>query len=144
MFFADSTNFKFLTKNHRSNSKSKHANTNTNIASDSIHSNKIHDYPVNFDKELNAPIFKLDMEEWIDMFNEESHSNDEYEKNENKENSSSSNLIESVEICSSLEDLVKTFDQNVKKCLSNYKDIDIGQLAPVQVRTQEQLMNESQ
>jgi hypothetical protein len=49
-----------------------------------------------------------------------------------------------VEISVSLEDLVKTFDQNVKECLINYNNIDVGQLAPVQVRKQEDLMNESQ
>ena len=54
------------------------------------------------------------------------------------------NLSDSLEISVSLEDLVKTFDQNVKECLINYNNIDVGQLAPVQVRKQEDLMNESQ
>ena len=54
------------------------------------------------------------------------------------------NLTDSISLCSSLEDLVKTFDKNVKECLVNYKDIDIGQLAPVQVRSQEDIMNDSQ
>lgn len=51
---------------------------------------------------------------------------------------------ETIDLCNSLEDLVKTFDKNVKECLKNYKNIDIGQLAPVQVRTEEDLINDSQ
>lgn len=51
---------------------------------------------------------------------------------------------EDVDLCNSLEDLVKTFDKNVKECLKNYKNIDIGQLAPVQVRTEDDLINDSQ
>lgn len=51
---------------------------------------------------------------------------------------------DSIDLCNSLEDLVKTFDKNVKECLKNYKNIDIGQLAPVQVRTEDDLINDSQ
>lgn len=57
---------------------------------------------------------------------------------------SGNGLLDSIDLCNSLEDLVKTFDKSVKECLRNYKNIDIGQLAPVQVRTQEDLVNDSQ
>ena len=111
--------------------------------------------PINLEKEVNAPICNLDMEEWLDSIANETidadrNSIDEIDTSLKSKPTNrlktveKSNLIDSIDVCSSLEDLVKTFDQNVKKCLSNYTDIDIGQLAPVQVRTQEELMNESQ
>lgn len=109
---------------------------------------------ISLDNELRAPICNLDIEEWLDSFTSDQNNHEasfksktlDYDEisNEPKTHEIKSNLVESIDVCSSLEDLVKTFDQNVKKCLSDYKDIDIGQLAPVQVRSQEQLMNESQ
>ena len=104
---------------------------------------------LSFDSELSAPICSLDLEEWLELFSENSEENGEGSNKKvllknTLQNQLKSNLVDSIDMCNSLEDLVKTFDQNVKKCLSNYKDIDIGQLAPVQVRSQEQLMHESQ
>lgn len=43
----------------------------------------------------------------------------------------------------SLEDLVNTFDEKITKCFCNY-DESVETLAPVQVRTQEEIMNECQ
>jgi len=43
----------------------------------------------------------------------------------------------------SLEDLVNTFDEKITKCFRNY-DENVSNLAPVQVRTQEDVINESQ
>lgn len=118
-------------------------------------------------EELNAPIANMDLEDWLDLittttYDEKSKSIDEKLTNSdanlhertkiNKhsssrtrlDSSSSGSLIDSIDLCNSLEDLVKTFDKNVKECLRNYKNIDIGQLAPVQLRTQEDLINDSQ
>lgn len=98
---------------------------------------------INLEEELKVPIVNLDLEEWFDsILDEKSESVSRVETNNVK--SDKSNLAESISLCSSLEDLVKTFDKNVKECLVNYKDIDIGQLAPVQVRSQEEVMNDSQ
>ena len=94
---------------------------------------------ISLDDELNVPIANLDLEEWFDSIN----SNDE-EPIRSNETNKQSNLTDSISLCSSLEDLVKSFDKNVKECLINYKDIDIGQLAPVQVRSQEEILNDSQ
>lgn len=108
-------------------------------------SEKMLDNQTSLDTELSAPICDLDVEEWLESFTDTS--NDGYDNFDSKNLNCElpkSNLTQSIDICNSLEDLVKTFDHNVKKCLSNYKDIDVGQLAPVQVRSQEQLMNESQ
>lgn len=43
----------------------------------------------------------------------------------------------------SLEDLVNTFDDKITKCFGNY-DESVEKLAPVQVRSQEEIMNECQ
>ena len=104
------------------------------------------------DNEINAPIANLDLEDWLDFItastdNEETkQEKQKIEKSDaqNLKNKPSSNLVDSIDLCSSLEDLVKTFDKNVKECLTNYKNVDIGQLAPVQVRLQEDIVNDSQ
>lgn len=46
-------------------------------------------------------------------------------------------------ISGSLEDLVNTFDDKITKCFGNYEE-SVEELAPVQVRTQEEIMNECQ
>ncbi|CAD7087111.1 unnamed protein product [Hermetia illucens] len=43
----------------------------------------------------------------------------------------------------SLEDLVNTFDEKITKCFGNYEE-NVEELAPVQVRNQEEIMNECQ
>ncbi|XP_049280379.1 fasciculation and elongation protein zeta-2 [Anopheles funestus] len=43
----------------------------------------------------------------------------------------------------SLEDLVNTFDEKITKCFGNYEQ-SVEELAPVQVRSQEEIMNECQ
>ena len=43
----------------------------------------------------------------------------------------------------SLEDLVNTFDDKIVNCFRNY-DENVSNLAPVQVRSQEEVINESQ
>lgn len=117
------------------------------------------------DEELSAPIANnADLEDWLDFImtnndSNETKSNSNYnnkscnQSNDNvtnnstnlhKNNSKNSNLTDCIDMCNSLEDLVKTFDQNVKVCLTNYKDIDVGQMAPVQVRSQEDIINDSQ
>lgn len=43
----------------------------------------------------------------------------------------------------SLEDLVNTFDEKITKCFGNYEE-SVENLAPVQIRSQEEIMNECQ
>ncbi|XP_057662350.1 fasciculation and elongation protein zeta-2 [Diorhabda carinulata] len=43
----------------------------------------------------------------------------------------------------SLEDLVNTFDEKITKCFGNYEE-SVEKLAPVQIRSQEEIMNECQ
>merc|ERR1711972_157761 len=53
----------------------------------------------------------------------------------------SENYAESLS--GSLEDLVSTFDEKITKCFCNYEEKS-DKIAPVQVRTQEEIMNECQ
>ena len=43
----------------------------------------------------------------------------------------------------SLEDLVNTFDEKITKCFCNYED-NVEKFAPVQVRSQEEIMSDCQ
>ncbi|KAL0266721.1 UNVERIFIED_CONTAM: hypothetical protein PYX00_009189 [Menopon gallinae] len=62
-------------------------------------------------------------------------------KNLDQGNSVSENFTETFS--GSLEDLVNTFDERITKCFCDYEE-NVEKLAPVQVRTQEEIMNECQ
>jgi len=62
-------------------------------------------------------------------------------KNANGTASVSDNFNETIS--GSLEDLVNTFDEKITKCFGNYEE-SVEKLAPVQVRSQEEIMNECQ
>ncbi|RNA16899.1 fasciculation and elongation zeta-2 [Brachionus plicatilis] len=87
------------------------------------------------EEEIQAPIAKIDIDEFLDNYINDQPYDGELKENEMK-NSKALGI--------SLEDLVQSFDKNVKECLRNYKNIDIGQLAPVQVRSQDDLISDSQ
>lgn len=53
------------------------------------------------------------------------------------------NFNEASSFSGSLEDLVNTFDEKITKCFGNYEQ-SVEELAPVQVRSQEEIMNECQ
>ena len=65
----------------------------------------------------------------------------EVRNNENNENTLSNNFNETFS--TSLEDLVNTFDDKITKCFCNYEE-KVEKFAPVQVRTQDEIMNECQ
>ncbi|XP_065201634.1 fasciculation and elongation protein zeta-2-like isoform X1 [Planococcus citri] len=54
-------------------------------------------------------------------------------------------LVDNFEetVSGSLEDLVNTFDEKITRCFYNYQE-SVEKLAPVQVRSQEEIMNECQ
>uniref|UniRef100_A0A2L2YMI4 Fasciculation and elongation protein zeta-2 n=1 Tax=Parasteatoda tepidariorum TaxID=114398 RepID=A0A2L2YMI4_PARTP len=62
-------------------------------------------------------------------------------KKETKENGLSNNFNETFS--ASLEDLVNTFDDKITQCFCNYEE-KVEKFAPVQIRTQEEIMNECQ
>lgn len=87
------------------------------------------------EENLDAPIAKFEIDEFLDNYINDQDLNDNLREN---------TLKNSQVLGISLEDLVQSFDKNVKECLRNYKNIDIGQLAPVQVRTHDDIINDSQ
>ncbi|CAF1030731.1 unnamed protein product [Brachionus calyciflorus] len=93
------------------------------------------------DEDIRAPIANIEIDEFLDNYIYDSNNTTNSTVN-NVKKIDNSNLKNSM--CNSLEDLVKTFDKNVKECLRSYKNIDIGQLAPVQVRSQDDIINDSQ
>lgn len=62
-------------------------------------------------------------------------------KQDNMQNGEGDNFTETFS--GSLEDLVNTFDEKITKCFGNYEE-NVEKLAPVQVRSQEEIMNECQ
>lgn len=62
-------------------------------------------------------------------------------KQDNMQNGEGDNFTETFS--GSLEDLVNTFDEKITKCFGNYEE-SVEKLAPVQVRSQEEIMNECQ
>ncbi|XP_067119979.1 fasciculation and elongation protein zeta-2-like [Centruroides vittatus] len=93
---------------------------------------------------IEAPLAKT--EEWTDYC--EYENTDDYE-NFNKDTYKSPNANDgfvdnfSDTFSTSLEDLVNTFDDKITKCFCNY-DEKVEKFAPVQVRSQEEIMNECQ
>ncbi|KFM59160.1 Fasciculation and elongation protein zeta-2, partial [Stegodyphus mimosarum] len=95
---------------------------------------------------IQAPLARI--EDWPD-FNDFQNSED-YE-NSNKDSFSSPEANEnsfmdssfSDAFSTSLEDLVNTFDDKITKCFYNYEE-NVEKLAPVQVRSQDEIMNECQ
>jgi len=97
------------------------------------------------DNEINAPIANLDLEDWLDFITSTTNNNEQTNKETHLiDTTNNEKTTKSRSSSTTRDDLVKTFDKNVKECLTNYKDIDIGQLAPVQVRLQEDIVNDSQ
>lgn len=67
--------------------------------------------------------------------------NENMKRNQKINGDSSDNFVETFS--GSLEDLVNTFDEKITKCFGNYEE-SVENLAPVQIRTQEEIMNECQ
>ena len=97
--------------------------------------------------QFEAPLAKFDGEEWND-FNDFQTATDL--QNSNKDSNMPTEKVDdgftdnfSETFSGSLEDLVNTFDEKITKCFCNYDD-KVENFAPVQVRTQEEIMNDCQ
>ena len=97
--------------------------------------------------QFEAPLVKFDGEEWndfndfqtaTDLQNFSKHSDMPTEK---VDDGLTDNFSETFS--GSLEDLVNTFDENITTCFCNYDD-KVENFAPVQVRTQGEIMNDCQ
>lgn len=107
--------------------------------------------------EVSVPLAKFDKDEW-DEFSDFQSSQDlncndngrhtattTPDKNDNDFLDNMSDTTDTFKdtFSTSLEDLVNTFDEKITKCFHNYED-KVEKYAPVQVRTQEEIMNECQ
>ena len=101
--------------------------------------------------QFQAPLANFDGDEWNEFNDFQTTSDIE---NSNKitnmatEHSGPSavdnfNEFNDVNFSGSLEDLVNTFDEKITKCFCNYEE-NVEKFAPVQVRTQEEIMNDCQ
>ena len=97
---------------------------------------------------FDAPLAKFDGDEWNE-FHDFQTTTDLDNSNlvnrmatEKSENTELDNFGETFS--GSLEDLVNTFDEKITKCFSicNYEDSNVEKIAPVQIRTQEEVINE--
>ena len=95
---------------------------------------------------IQAPLARIeDWPEFNDFQNSEDFENsnkDSFSSPETNENSFVDSSFSDA-FSTSLEDLVNTFDEKITKCFYNYEE-NVEQLAPVQVRTQDEIMNECQ
>ncbi|CAM1308957.1 FEZ2 (predicted) [Pycnogonum litorale] len=97
-----------------------------------------------------APLAMCEGEDWLDFSEFQSsedieNSNQHHKKTTVADVSDTNGFVDnfSETFSGSLEDLVNTFDEKITKCFRNY-DENVEKLAPVQVRTQEEIMSECQ
>ncbi|XP_063845093.1 fasciculation and elongation protein zeta-2-like isoform X4 [Scylla paramamosain] len=108
--------------------------------------------------EVSVPLAQFDTEEWAEFSdfqssqdpncNSEPHNMTCTTPDKNDNNDILDNVSDTTDtfkdsFSASLEDLVNTFDEKITKCFCNYED-QVEKYAPVQVRTQEEIMNECQ
>lgn len=107
--------------------------------------------------EVSVPLAKFDTDEWAEFSDFQSSQDTNCnpttpnttgttpEKNDNDFLDNMSDTTENFKdtFSTSLEDLVNCFDDKITKCFCNYED-KVEKYAPVQVRTQEEIMNDCQ
>ncbi|GBM97582.1 Fasciculation and elongation protein zeta-2 [Araneus ventricosus] len=95
---------------------------------------------------IQAPLARI--EDWAEFSDYqcsedfENSNKDSFSSPETNENSFVDSSFSDA-FSTSLEDLVNTFDDKITKCFYNYEE-NVEKLAPVQVRNQEEIMNECQ
>ncbi len=98
--------------------------------------------------QFEAPLANFDGDEWNEFNDFQTKADIENSNNMTTGRAHSSVVDNDTEFndlnfSESLEDLVNTFDDKITKCFCNYED-NVEQFAPVQVRTQEEIMNDCQ
>lgn len=102
--------------------------------------------------QFEAPLATFESDEWNDFNDfqtvtevENSNKNPKPSKGTNEKNDN--NLVAENHfgetVSGSLEDLVNTFDEKITKCFCNFEE-KVEKFAPVQIRTQEEIMNDCQ
>ncbi|KAK3092338.1 hypothetical protein FSP39_001514 [Pinctada imbricata] len=97
--------------------------------------------------QFQAPLAKFENEEWNEFSEFQGVNNienilncpDEKSSNENEENEP---FVE--QFSGSLEDLVNSFDEKITKCFCDFQENVNDKIAPVQIRTQEEIMSDCQ
>ena len=97
--------------------------------------------------QFEAPLAKFENEEWNDYSEFQAVSNIENilncpEEKVTNENEESEHFVE--QFSGSLEDLVNSFDEKITKCFCDFEENVNDKIAPVQIRTQEEVMNDCQ
>ncbi|XP_018028196.1 fasciculation and elongation protein zeta-2 [Hyalella azteca] len=104
---------------------------------------------------VSVPLAKFDNDEWDEFSDFQSSSEPNRNKNVSRtvvstpnDNDVLDNMSDTTDnlddtFSTSLEDLVNTFDEKITKCFHNYED-EVDKYAPVQVRSQEEIMNDCQ
>ncbi len=98
--------------------------------------------------QFEAPLANFDGDEWNEFNDFQTNADIENSNNMTTGRTHSSIVDNATEFndsnfSESLEDLVNTFDEKITKCFCNYEE-NVEQFAPVQVRTQEEIMNDCQ
>ncbi|XP_050730446.1 fasciculation and elongation protein zeta-1-like [Eriocheir sinensis] len=108
--------------------------------------------------EVSVPLAQFDTDEWAEFSDFQSSqdpncndntqnlttgTSDPNDNNDFLDNMSDTTDTFKDSFSASLEDLVNTFDEKITKCFCNYED-QVEKFAPVQVRTQEEIMNDCQ
>lgn len=96
--------------------------------------------------QFEAPLASFETEEWNDFndfqtaMNADSSSSDNSSTSgsENKADPPAENFGVGETFSGSLQDLVKSLDEKITKCFCNYDD-NVEQIAPVQIRSQDDL-----
>ncbi|CAO4380673.1 unnamed protein product [Caenorhabditis nigoni] len=89
------------------------------------------------------PLASCDDDDIDSNKNLSNHSSDEKHHHTSSNNSNSDEERLHDEFSGSLEDLVGNFDEKIAACLKDH-EVTTADIAPVQIRTQEEVMNESQ
>ncbi len=95
--------------------------------------------------QFEAPLAKFDGDEWNEFHDFQTTSDMENSNKDSctdsKKNDASDADNFSETFSCSLEDLVNTFDEKITKCFCDYEE-SVEKLAPVQIRTQEEIMSD--
>ena len=97
--------------------------------------------------QFEAPLAKCENEEWTD-YNDFQKAKDEDQTKPDSPRAHNPLLNGSSEhfedtFSGSLEDLVNSFDENITNCFKNFGE-NVENIAPVQIRSQEEIMNNCQ
>lgn len=95
-----------------------------------------------------APLASFEGEEWNEFNDFQTAAETENMNKENSIKGTAERVENSVEhfgetVSGSLEDLVNTFDEKITNCFCNFEE-KVEKFAPVQIRTQEEIMTDCQ